>query len=95
MTPLSQEQRERFTWVLKEFLANQPRGRPHTFAVITLAQSQVPEKMWCPTSLIVNGEERHFPVPEPSLPLNFPNGTGLRYEAEEVRQCLLKGTVVF
>uniref|UniRef100_A0A3P9LIM3 Trans-1,2-dihydrobenzene-1,2-diol dehydrogenase n=1 Tax=Oryzias latipes TaxID=8090 RepID=A0A3P9LIM3_ORYLA len=51
----------------------------------------VPEKMWCPTSLIVNGEERHFPVPEPSLPLNFPNGTGMRYEAEEVRQCLLKG----
>uniref|UniRef100_A0A3B3C9E1 Trans-1,2-dihydrobenzene-1,2-diol dehydrogenase n=1 Tax=Oryzias melastigma TaxID=30732 RepID=A0A3B3C9E1_ORYME len=51
----------------------------------------IPEKMWCPTSLVVNGEERRFPVPEPSLPLNFPNGTGLRYEAEEVRLCLLKG----
>lgn len=31
-------------------------------------------------------------MPEPYLPLNFLNSTGMRYEAEEVRQCLLKGT---
>ncbi|KAJ8247936.1 hypothetical protein GJAV_G00252290 [Gymnothorax javanicus] len=31
------------------------------------------------------------PLPEPSMPLNFANSTGLRYEAEEVRHCLLKG----
>lgn len=47
--------------------------------------------MWSPTSLIVNGKETHYPVPEPYLPLNFINSTGMRYEAEEVRQCLLKG----
>lgn len=48
--------------------------------------------MWCPTSLEVNGKETKYPLPEPYLPLNFPNSTGMRYEAEEVRQCLLKGT---
>lgn len=56
---------------------------------------QVPEHMWCPTSLVVNGKETKYSLPEPGLPLNFINSTGLRYEAEEVRQCLLKGTVAF
>lgn len=51
--------------------------------------------MWCPTSLVVNGKETQYPVPEPYLPLNFTNSTGMRYEAEEVRQCLLKGTATF
>lgn len=50
--------------------------------------------MWCPTSLVVNGKETEYPVPEPHLPLNFINSTGMRYEAEEVRQCLLKGMMV-
>ncbi|XP_069030532.1 trans-1,2-dihydrobenzene-1,2-diol dehydrogenase [Embiotoca jacksoni] len=52
---------------------------------------QVPDHMWCPTSLVVNGKETQYPVPEPYLPLNFLNSTGMRYEAEEVRQSLLKG----
>ncbi|XP_013881000.1 trans-1,2-dihydrobenzene-1,2-diol dehydrogenase [Austrofundulus limnaeus] len=52
---------------------------------------RVPSPMWCPTSVVVNGKETQFPVPEPCLPLNFLQGTGMRYEAEEVRQCLLKG----
>ncbi|XP_027136829.1 trans-1,2-dihydrobenzene-1,2-diol dehydrogenase isoform X1 [Larimichthys crocea] len=52
---------------------------------------RIPEHMWCPTSLVVNGKETQYPVPEPYLPLNFTNSTGMRYEAEEVRQCLLKG----
>uniref|UniRef100_A0A8B9RBZ1 Trans-1,2-dihydrobenzene-1,2-diol dehydrogenase n=1 Tax=Astyanax mexicanus TaxID=7994 RepID=A0A8B9RBZ1_ASTMX len=52
---------------------------------------KIPAHMWCPTSLIVNGKETQYPVPEPYLPLNFINSTGMRYEAEEVRQCLLKG----
>ncbi|KAA0715283.1 Trans-1,2-dihydrobenzene-1,2-diol dehydrogenase [Triplophysa tibetana] len=52
---------------------------------------KIPAHMWCPTSLMVNGVETQYPVPEPALPLNFLNSTGLRYEAEEVRQCLLKG----
>lgn len=40
---------------------------------------------------MVNEKETQYPVPEPYLPLNFLNSTGMRYEAEEVRQCLLKG----
>ncbi|XP_067830388.1 trans-1,2-dihydrobenzene-1,2-diol dehydrogenase-like isoform X1 [Heptranchias perlo] len=51
----------------------------------------IPGFMWCPTSLVVNGKVREFPLPAPSQPLNFINSTGLRYEAEEVRQCLQKG----
>lgn len=47
--------------------------------------------MHCPTTLVVNDKETKYPLPEPALPLNFTNSTGLRYEAEEVRQCLLKG----
>ncbi|XP_037609765.1 trans-1,2-dihydrobenzene-1,2-diol dehydrogenase-like [Sebastes umbrosus] len=47
--------------------------------------------MHCPTALVVNDKETEYPLPEPCLPLYFPNSTGLRYEAEEVRQCLLKG----
>ncbi|CAI5646029.1 unnamed protein product [Oreochromis niloticus] len=52
---------------------------------------RIPAPMWCPTSLVVNDKETEYPVPEPYLPLNFINSTGMRYEAEEVRQCLLKG----
>lgn len=47
--------------------------------------------MHCPTTLVVNDKTTEYPLPEPCLPLNFTNSTGLRYEAEEVRQCLLKG----
>ncbi|XP_043093466.1 dihydrodiol dehydrogenase, tandem duplicate 1 [Puntigrus tetrazona] len=47
--------------------------------------------MHCPTVLEVNGRRTEFPLPEPGLPLNYENSAGLRYEAEEVRRCLLKG----
>ncbi|XP_071384934.1 trans-1,2-dihydrobenzene-1,2-diol dehydrogenase-like [Centroberyx affinis] len=47
--------------------------------------------MHCPTTLVVKEKETQYPLPEPCLPLNFTNSTGLRFEAEEVRQCLLKG----
>ncbi|KAG7482265.1 trans-1,2-dihydrobenzene-1,2-diol dehydrogenase-like [Solea senegalensis] len=47
--------------------------------------------MHCPTTLVVKDIESVYPLPEPCLPLNFTNSTGLRYEAEEVRQCLLQG----
>ncbi|XP_064192118.1 trans-1,2-dihydrobenzene-1,2-diol dehydrogenase isoform X4 [Anguilla rostrata] len=57
----------------------------------TKGSIKIPANMWCPTALVVNGKEEEYPLPQPSLPLNFVNSTGLRYEAEEVRQCLLKG----
>ncbi|XP_073512568.1 trans-1,2-dihydrobenzene-1,2-diol dehydrogenase-like [Phyllobates terribilis] len=52
---------------------------------------QIPSSMWSPTSLIVNGKETKFTLPLTTTPLNFNNSTGLSYEAEHVRQCLLKG----
>ncbi|NP_001120637.1 dihydrodiol dehydrogenase (dimeric) [Xenopus tropicalis] len=52
---------------------------------------QVPSCMWCPTSVIVNGKETKFPLPHSTKPMHFTNSTGLSYEAEHVRQCLLKG----
>uniref|UniRef100_A0A3Q4H9K9 Dihydrodiol dehydrogenase, tandem duplicate 1 n=1 Tax=Neolamprologus brichardi TaxID=32507 RepID=A0A3Q4H9K9_NEOBR len=40
--------------------------------------------MHCPTKLLVNDKETEYPLPEPCLPLNFTNSTGLHYETEEV-----------
>ncbi|XP_041662352.1 trans-1,2-dihydrobenzene-1,2-diol dehydrogenase-like isoform X2 [Cheilinus undulatus] len=57
----------------------------------TKGSMMVPEHMWCPTTLKVNKKEMQFPLPEVSMPLNFINSTGLRYEAEEVRRCLQEG----
>ncbi|XP_061670604.1 trans-1,2-dihydrobenzene-1,2-diol dehydrogenase-like [Syngnathoides biaculeatus] len=57
----------------------------------TKGMIRLPSHMWCPEVMVVNGKETKYPLPEPHLPLNFVHSTGLRYEAEEVRQCLLKG----
>ncbi|KAL4613215.1 trans-1,2-dihydrobenzene-1,2-diol dehydrogenase-like [Arapaima gigas] len=61
------------------------------FVIGTKGTIKIPCHMWSPTSMVVNGKEVHYPLPESRLPLNFINGTGMCYEAEEVRQCLLKG----
>uniref|UniRef100_A0A8C3APG7 Trans-1,2-dihydrobenzene-1,2-diol dehydrogenase n=1 Tax=Cyclopterus lumpus TaxID=8103 RepID=A0A8C3APG7_CYCLU len=45
----------------------------------------------CPTSLVVNGKETSTHCQIPPLPINFLQQYRMRYEAEEVRQCLLKG----
>ncbi|XP_074550930.1 trans-1,2-dihydrobenzene-1,2-diol dehydrogenase-like [Halichoeres trimaculatus] len=57
----------------------------------TKGTMKVPDHMWCPTIFEMDGKKTQFPLPEAAMPLNFTNSTGLRYEAEEVRQCLLKG----
>uniref|UniRef100_A0A7M4FFE9 Dihydrodiol dehydrogenase n=1 Tax=Crocodylus porosus TaxID=8502 RepID=A0A7M4FFE9_CROPO len=44
-----------------------------------------------PTAMLFNGERWECPLPPPSQPLNFERGTGLRYEAQHVRECLLQG----
>ncbi|KAM9208017.1 LOW QUALITY PROTEIN: trans-1,2-dihydrobenzene-1,2-diol dehydrogenase [Leptosomus discolor] len=50
-----------------------------------------PSHMNCPTELVVGGRQEVFHLPPPSQPLNYPHGTGLRYEAQHVRECLLRG----
>ncbi|KAM4751785.1 trans-1,2-dihydrobenzene-1,2-diol dehydrogenase [Cyanocitta cristata] len=53
--------------------------------------AEFPSHMNCPTELLFGGRRELFPLPPPSEPLNFPHSTGLRYEAQHVRECLLQG----
>ncbi|CAN9506759.1 unnamed protein product [Ophioblennius macclurei] len=57
----------------------------------TKGYAKIPTLMWCPTTLEVNEKTTEYPLPEPKMAYNFDNATGLSYEAEAVRQCLLKG----
>ncbi|NXC07585.1 DHDH dehydrogenase, partial [Orthonyx spaldingii] len=53
--------------------------------------AELPSHMNCPTELLWGGRRELFPLPPPQEPLNFPHSTGLRYEAQHVRECLLQG----
>ncbi|XP_068099012.1 trans-1,2-dihydrobenzene-1,2-diol dehydrogenase-like isoform X2 [Hyperolius riggenbachi] len=57
----------------------------------TKGMIQIPSFMWSPTTLIVNGQETKYTLPPTTKHLNFWNSTGLSYEAQHVRQCLLQG----
>ncbi|XP_063000369.1 trans-1,2-dihydrobenzene-1,2-diol dehydrogenase-like [Elgaria multicarinata webbii] len=57
----------------------------------TKGMIEIPSPFWCPTELVINGQKGEFPLPPPTQKLHFTNSSGLRYEAEHVRQCLLKG----
>lgn len=44
---------------------------------------------WCPVSMTdLNGSRWEFSLPEAPHEFNFPNSCGLRFEAEEARQCI-------
>uniref|UniRef100_A0A8C5WKC6 Trans-1,2-dihydrobenzene-1,2-diol dehydrogenase n=1 Tax=Leptobrachium leishanense TaxID=445787 RepID=A0A8C5WKC6_9ANUR len=67
-------------------------GMPNQAAICgSKGMIQVPSCMWCPTSVILNGQETTFPLPPSTKATNFTNSMGLSYEAEHVRQCLRKG----
>ena len=64
----------------------------------TKGELRLPHPFWCPTKLESpkgvykkDSVSKEFPLPEPYLPTNFPNSTGLRYEAEEVYKCIKGG----
>ena len=57
----------------------------------TKGDVKIPVPFWCPTKIETAEGTKEFPLPEPALPLNFFNSTGMRYEAEEVRRCLREG----
>lgn len=41
----------------------------------------------------IDGRSKTWPLPEPKHKFNFINSCGLRYEAEEVRQCIRSGLI--
>lgn len=48
-------------------------------------------QFWCPTKVELPNETVEFPLPKNNEKFNFLNSAGLRYEADEVRKCILKG----
>ncbi|XP_038238187.1 trans-1,2-dihydrobenzene-1,2-diol dehydrogenase-like [Dermochelys coriacea] len=57
----------------------------------TKGSIELPAPWYAPTTMIVNNQRYECPLPPPTQPLNFSNGTGMRYEAQHVRECLLQG----
>lgn len=49
---------------------------------------------WAPTKLITPTGVKEWPLPESSVPFIHHNSCGLRYEAEEVRKCILAGKLI-
>uniref|UniRef100_A0A8D0B969 Trans-1,2-dihydrobenzene-1,2-diol dehydrogenase n=1 Tax=Salvator merianae TaxID=96440 RepID=A0A8D0B969_SALMN len=52
---------------------------------------KIPNHMNSPTIMFVKEKQWEWPLPPSPEPLFFKNDIGLRYEAEHVRQCLMKG----
>nr|XP_048689447.1 trans-1,2-dihydrobenzene-1,2-diol dehydrogenase-like [Caretta caretta] len=57
----------------------------------TKGSIELPAPWYAPTTMIVNHQRHECPLPPPPQPVNFSNGTGMRYEAQHVRECLLRG----
>lgn len=52
------------------------------------------ENFWCPTSLTdIDGTIKQWPLLEASQKFNYPNSCGLSYQAEAIRQALMKGKI--
>ncbi|CAK9796079.1 Trans-1,2-dihydrobenzene-1,2-diol dehydrogenase [Anthophora plagiata] len=48
-------------------------------------------RFWCPTTVELPSGTINVPLPETKHKCNFVNSAGLRYEADEVRKCILAG----
>lgn len=57
----------------------------------TSGQIEIPDIFWSPTSVLVNGEEMVFPVPNSKFTLNFPYSEGFVHEVKEVGRCIREG----
>ena len=62
-------------------------------ATITGTKGRIvlPEPFWCTDTVNVNGKDHTFPYPPTVVDCNYTNSSGLRYQAVEVRRCLLEG----
>lgn len=57
----------------------------------TKGVARIANPFWCPTKIVMPEKTSEFILPSASLPFNFTNSAGLRYEAMEVRRCLKLG----
>ncbi|ESP05122.1 hypothetical protein LOTGIDRAFT_208067 [Lottia gigantea] len=59
----------------------------------TKGSIQVNDPCWCPTEVVVNGENKKYPlIPvKEKYTLNYINSQGFHFEANEVRKCLKEG----
>ena len=46
-----------------------------------------------PTTVITGDKSRDFPLPATTRPTHFQRSAGFTYEAQAVRECLLRGRV--
>lgn len=61
------------------------------YVIGTKGMIKIP-KFWCPTAITLpSGTEINEPTPQAEHKFNFVHSCGLRYEADEVRRCILKG----
>ncbi|XP_059161971.1 trans-1,2-dihydrobenzene-1,2-diol dehydrogenase-like isoform X2 [Physella acuta] len=53
----------------------------------------IPDKLWCPTQVYINGKKHEFQLPEvkDKEKFNFTNCEGFTYEIQCIRECLLRG----
>ncbi|XP_014767878.1 trans-1,2-dihydrobenzene-1,2-diol dehydrogenase isoform X1 [Octopus bimaculoides] len=65
-------------------------GRRDAYIYGTKGKIYIHPPFWSPGKIEVNGEEREFPLPKSDAKYNYPNSSGLSYEAEDVRLCFEK-----
>ena len=60
-----------------------------------MSSFQIPEWFYSPDKLILaDGSTQQFPYPDlGDAFFNYPNGQGMTYEAQHVRECLQKGNI--
>jgi len=57
----------------------------------TRGQIRIPNHMYAAIEIQTPNKTYKFPLPQPTIPSNYPNSTGLKYEAFEVRKCIKNG----
>ncbi|CAL1278149.1 unnamed protein product [Larinioides sclopetarius] len=65
---------------------------PNSLVIIgTKGQIKVPDVLYVATKIETKDGVVDFPLPKPTAFFNYPDSTGLAYEAIEVRECIKHG----
>ncbi|XP_076394793.1 trans-1,2-dihydrobenzene-1,2-diol dehydrogenase isoform X2 [Megachile rotundata] len=75
--------------IVTHSLVNLPN---EAYIVGTKGTIKVPQ-FWCPPTVDLPSGTVNAPLPEAKHKFNFINSAGLRFEAEEARNCILKGLI--